>query len=391
MDSRLHQWTDEQVDSILAAVVPGGSQARDWFLPHDTDKGLANVRQVVRLMLQRADELRQGSNGDRPGEAERAHTLADAHLRALLRYSEGIYGAAIQHGMKAGEAANAVAHIERAAKALHQLVLGGRVVDAGASFDHALLLQLMELYVEQGAPMSLLTDFLRSAKSELGGLSAMQVITGAKPSGTGIDERRVQAIREMSSVDRCQLVKELALEDLSHALERPSADSPSASPSEDARKLAEAIARVAQELGIYNGEVGLTGPMLLQLLEDIKGAAMAASSSSACASAAQLWDWFVEQLNIEQPLPQGKHMNLIGSIAGHKAIFLRAVERAGAQLRTRPEQEFEAWWNEVEVFATRGERLLEQFEADPTGLARATWLQARAFGPVPSNQRELAK
>lgn len=45
---------DEQIDRLLDTVVPGGSQARDWFLPHDTEKGLANVRTVVRLMLARA-------------------------------------------------------------------------------------------------------------------------------------------------------------------------------------------------------------------------------------------------------------------------------------------------------------------------------------------------
>jgi hypothetical protein len=47
---------------------------------------------------------------------------ADQYLRALLRYTENFYGAAIKHGMKAGETANCVAHIERAGKALHQLV-----------------------------------------------------------------------------------------------------------------------------------------------------------------------------------------------------------------------------------------------------------------------------
>jgi hypothetical protein len=57
--------------------------------------------------------------------------------------------------------------------------------------------------------------------------------------------------------------------------------SPSASPSSaadggvetDAQKLGAAIAGVAQRLGIYNGEVGLTGPDLLQLLADIESCA----------------------------------------------------------------------------------------------------------------------
>jgi hypothetical protein len=51
-----------------------------------------------------------------------ARYQADQHLRALLRYTEGFYGVAIEHGMKAGETANAIAHIEKSARALHELV-----------------------------------------------------------------------------------------------------------------------------------------------------------------------------------------------------------------------------------------------------------------------------
>ena len=43
--------TDAQIDRLLSVRVPGGSEARDWFLPHESEKGLENVRQVVRLML----------------------------------------------------------------------------------------------------------------------------------------------------------------------------------------------------------------------------------------------------------------------------------------------------------------------------------------------------
>lgn len=42
---------DAEVDRILSTSIPGGSAARDWFLPHETPKGLANVRDVVRAML----------------------------------------------------------------------------------------------------------------------------------------------------------------------------------------------------------------------------------------------------------------------------------------------------------------------------------------------------
>lgn len=43
--------TDAEVDRMLSARIPGGSLARDWFLPHDLPKGLTNVRGVVRAML----------------------------------------------------------------------------------------------------------------------------------------------------------------------------------------------------------------------------------------------------------------------------------------------------------------------------------------------------
>ena len=45
---------DAQIDRLLSTAIPGGSTARDWFLPHDTDRGLENVRAVVRAMLSAA-------------------------------------------------------------------------------------------------------------------------------------------------------------------------------------------------------------------------------------------------------------------------------------------------------------------------------------------------
>ena len=46
------QLSDGLVDRMLGAIVPGGSQARDWFLPHETERGLANVRDTVRCMVE---------------------------------------------------------------------------------------------------------------------------------------------------------------------------------------------------------------------------------------------------------------------------------------------------------------------------------------------------
>ena len=80
----------------------------------------AGFEEGVRAALASQAEPVARCDGSTTEEGARAQ--ADAHLRALLRYTENFYGAAIQHGMKAGETANAIAHIERSGKALHQLV-----------------------------------------------------------------------------------------------------------------------------------------------------------------------------------------------------------------------------------------------------------------------------
>jgi hypothetical protein len=49
--------TDAEIDKVLSTAIPGGSAARDWFLPHDTERGLENVRNVVRRMLDTAARL----------------------------------------------------------------------------------------------------------------------------------------------------------------------------------------------------------------------------------------------------------------------------------------------------------------------------------------------
>ena len=78
--------------------------------------------------IQRQQFAAKGASGE--GEA-------DPYLRALLHYSEGFYANAIKYGMPAGQAANAVAHIESAARQLHKLAAqrGGasREGDAGLS------------------------------------------------------------------------------------------------------------------------------------------------------------------------------------------------------------------------------------------------------------------
>ena len=51
---RRQEITDNDIDAALAARVPGGSNARDWFLPHEHPKGRENVRDVVKRMLEAA-------------------------------------------------------------------------------------------------------------------------------------------------------------------------------------------------------------------------------------------------------------------------------------------------------------------------------------------------
>jgi hypothetical protein len=50
-------------------------------------------------------------------------TIADSYLLALMRYTAGFYASAIEHGMKAGETANTISHVERAARALHAMAV----------------------------------------------------------------------------------------------------------------------------------------------------------------------------------------------------------------------------------------------------------------------------
>lgn len=56
--------TDEQVDRMLGAYIPGGSSARDWFLPHELPQGLVNVRNVVRAMFAASPVPMASSAGD---------------------------------------------------------------------------------------------------------------------------------------------------------------------------------------------------------------------------------------------------------------------------------------------------------------------------------------
>jgi len=51
-DEALQVVTDADIDRALNTSIPGGSTADAWFLPHPYEKGNANVRDVVKRMLE---------------------------------------------------------------------------------------------------------------------------------------------------------------------------------------------------------------------------------------------------------------------------------------------------------------------------------------------------
>lgn len=76
--------SDAEIDRILSTPIPGGSVASHWFLPHDTDKGLANVRDVVRAMLTSARAILSLRPQAVPmTEAERAEVFRKAEARMV--------------------------------------------------------------------------------------------------------------------------------------------------------------------------------------------------------------------------------------------------------------------------------------------------------------------
>lgn len=77
--------TDAQVDQMLSASIPGGSAARDWFLPHESAKGLANVRDVVRLMLRTHPQQPSATGGDGENNALAVVTACVINLATALR------------------------------------------------------------------------------------------------------------------------------------------------------------------------------------------------------------------------------------------------------------------------------------------------------------------
>ena len=100
----------------------------------DAERALAQAQEVVsaartawaRVVGSRPEmfppEARAAASGGQAADLKTMPGQADAHLRALLRYTEGFYATAIEHGMKAGPTANAIAHVERTGKALHEIV-----------------------------------------------------------------------------------------------------------------------------------------------------------------------------------------------------------------------------------------------------------------------------
>lgn len=75
---------NEEVDRLLSTPIPGGSQARDWFLPHDTERGLDNVRDVVRRIVA-ADRERLAMAFDRQDVTFYGSAIAEAIRRSNVK------------------------------------------------------------------------------------------------------------------------------------------------------------------------------------------------------------------------------------------------------------------------------------------------------------------
>lgn len=51
MSNELKPLTDSEVDYLLNVYIPGGYTVRDWFLPHENERALDNVRDVIRSIV----------------------------------------------------------------------------------------------------------------------------------------------------------------------------------------------------------------------------------------------------------------------------------------------------------------------------------------------------
>jgi uncharacterized protein (DUF1778 family) len=152
------------MDLLFAARTSGGTDGHDEFLTRACAaaeavlmapmkltpaaslafaEALANPPEPNEALQEAASRYKQGV-GDAGGALANRTTPGhpDAYLSALLDYSGGFYMAAIANGMKAGEAADAVQHIERAARGLHALASAPPAPDVAAlreQIDKAIL------------------------------------------------------------------------------------------------------------------------------------------------------------------------------------------------------------------------------------------------------------
>jgi len=112
------------LDKLLNTPIPGGSQARDWFIPHDTERGTANVREVVRLMLERQHRLLIASQLE-------VKRLREALEYAYINYDKPAFAwekvfQAIHTPINTAEADALIARVAELEAKL-KLVLGARV------------------------------------------------------------------------------------------------------------------------------------------------------------------------------------------------------------------------------------------------------------------------
>jgi NTP pyrophosphatase (non-canonical NTP hydrolase) len=115
-------WLRAFLENYEAARAPIAEQ------PHRLRVALVNLVEACKRSLPTGEETHPDSELAKAIKAlaaqpvtEQPVELADNYLAALLDYTCGFYAAAIEHGMRAATAAEAVKHIESAARFLHAL------------------------------------------------------------------------------------------------------------------------------------------------------------------------------------------------------------------------------------------------------------------------------
>jgi hypothetical protein len=91
---------------------------------------------------------------------------ADGWLQALLDYTGGFYGSAIKHGMPAAQTADAVAHMEKAARRLHTIAVSAITATSGLRPEDGSIAALQDRADGNGRSCKEFSDSLQRIRDE---------------------------------------------------------------------------------------------------------------------------------------------------------------------------------------------------------------------------------